>query len=95
VSFERADSRGDVDCDLHRLVEAKGGAHPNGMKFRPPTTDKYPDDNEGYSYTFWEVEGLDRTDRPVPVASFAKYGSHKPYGHPIVPEDPMAVEPYR
>ena len=39
-------------------VESKGGAHPLGMKHRPPTTAKYPADNAGYWSVFWHVAGL-------------------------------------
>ncbi|HZP09753.1 hypothetical protein [Methyloceanibacter sp.] len=41
-----------------RSVDSKGGAHPDGMKYRPPTT-AYPlADNKGHWATFWHVEGL-------------------------------------
>jgi len=39
-------------------VEGKAGAHPDGMKFRPPTTSKYPSDNQGHWAVFWHVRGL-------------------------------------
>ena len=39
-------------------VEAVGGAHPEGMRHRPPTTLQYPDDNRGHWVVFWHVEGL-------------------------------------
>lgn len=35
-----------------RWVEADRGAHPGGMTYRPPTTGKYPEDDEGYWYLF-------------------------------------------
>jgi hypothetical protein len=34
------------------------GAHPDGMKFRPPTTAKYPLDNKGHWAAFWHVSGF-------------------------------------
>lgn len=39
-------------------VDSKGGAHPDGMRYRPPTTAKYPEDNKGYWAAFWHVTGL-------------------------------------
>jgi hypothetical protein len=41
-----------------RSVDSKGGAHPEGMKYRPSTTGKYVTDNKGHWATFWHVEGL-------------------------------------
>ena len=38
--------------------DSKGGAHPDGMTFRPPTTADYPADNKGHWAIFWHVEGL-------------------------------------
>ena len=39
-------------------THSKGGAHPNGMTHRPPTTLKYPKDNVGHWAAFWHVSGL-------------------------------------
>lgn len=39
-------------------VDSVGGAHPDGMRFRPATTAKYPTDNKGSWAAFWHVEGL-------------------------------------
>src|SRR5713101_8371343 len=41
-----------------RQVDSDGGAHPQGMQFRPPSTAKYPSDNEGFWAIFWEVTNL-------------------------------------
>jgi hypothetical protein len=39
-------------------VAVDHGAHPQGMKHRPPTTLNYSLDNAGYWAAFWHVEGL-------------------------------------
>lgn len=41
-------------------VDGKLGAHPEGMKYRPPTTAKYPLDNKGHWAVFWHVDRLAR-----------------------------------
>jgi hypothetical protein len=41
-----------------RSIHSKGGAHPDGMKYRPATTADYPADNKGHWAVFWHVEGL-------------------------------------
>lgn len=41
-----------------RSIDSKGGAHPDGMKYRPPTTADYPADNKGHWAAFWHVKGL-------------------------------------
>ena len=57
-----ADGRHDFDASWHaryvRHVESKMGAHPDGMKYRPASTGKYPSDNAGFWPIFWEVEDL-------------------------------------
>ncbi len=39
-------------------VEAKSGAHPQGMTVRPTSTANYQPDNLGYWAVFWHVAGL-------------------------------------
>jgi hypothetical protein len=39
-------------------VEAPNGKHPSGMEFRPSSTAKYPNDNQGYWAAFWHLRGL-------------------------------------
>src|SRR5206468_3141526 len=39
-------------------VDGIAGAHPAGMQYRPPSTGKYPSDNEGKWAVFWEVQKL-------------------------------------
>jgi hypothetical protein len=39
-------------------VDSVGGAHPLGMRHRPPTTGQYNSDNIGHWAVFWHVAGL-------------------------------------
>lgn len=70
-----------------------GGAHPDGMKFRPPSTRKYPDDNLGHWAIFWEVEALRELppEARIPTGQFQGFGKPKPYKKNFVPEGPILV----
>ncbi len=37
-------------------VDSQGGAHPEGMKFRPPSTSTHPNDNQGWWAVFWDSQ---------------------------------------
>jgi hypothetical protein len=77
-----------------RSVESSDGAHPEGMKYRPPSTAKYPADNLGHWGVFWEVADLRElapADR-MSVGQFTGFGKKKPYGHSFPPEGPLLVE---
>src|SRR3712207_1530410 len=52
-------------------IKAKGGAHPEGMRYRPPTTAKYPNDNKGHWALFWEVRDLEElpASERLPIAN--------------------------
>lgn len=78
-------------------VESKGGAHPEGMQYRPPTTAAYPDDNEGWWAVFWHVTGLRELSAAerVPIATMTPWKGRKPYGHPFEPEGPILIAPVR
>lgn len=39
-------------------VYSVNGAHPDGMKYRPQSTAKYPADNRGHWAAFWHVKNL-------------------------------------
>lgn len=45
-------------------INGKYGAHPEGMKFRPPSTAEHASDNFGHWAVFWEVQNL----RELPIA---------------------------
>ena len=89
-------SEGDFRVAWHArylgYVGAVNGAHPDGMKFRPASTAKYPGDNEGGDWLlFWEVESLHEIpeENRVHVGSFTPFGKKKPYGNSFVPRGPM------
>lgn len=75
-------------------VESQDGAHPAGMKYRPPSTAKYASDNLGHWAAFWEVADLQellQAER-LTVAQFTGFGKKKPYGTNFPPEGPLLVE---
>jgi hypothetical protein len=75
-------------------VESFDGAHPAGMRYRPPSTGKYPTDNKGHWAIFWEVQGLRQLparDR-LRLADLTGSGKGKPYGRGFVPEGPILIE---
>jgi hypothetical protein len=75
-------------------VGAVNGAHPNGMRFRPASTAKYPGDNEGGDWLlFWEVDLLEEIPEAerMHVGEFVPYGKVKPYGNSFAPRGPMLV----
>jgi len=74
-------------------VEGKNGAHPDGMRFRPPTTEKYPTDNKGHWAVFWELDRLHELSPNERIATgrFVGYKSNKEYKTNFVPEGPMLV----
>ena len=75
-------------------TEAKGGAHKDGVMYRPPTTASYPSDNQGYWALFWEVTGLQK----LTPESFIPIGTHIGYDRPrkllknFIPHGPTIVE---
>ena len=76
-------------------VESNHGAHPDGMRYRPPTTADYPADNLGHWAVFWEVESLRRLgeDDWIPTHAFGGYGKKGKYKKGFVPEGPLVVSP--
>jgi hypothetical protein len=74
--------------------ETKLGSHPDGMRFRPKSTEKYALDNEGHWGLFWEVTEL----RPAtskdwfPIAEMTGFGKKTRYGKPFVPEGPILIQ---
>lgn len=75
-------------------VDSIAGAHPAGMRYRPPSTGKYPSDNEGHWAVFWEVQNL----RQLPegsrlrLADLAGFGKRRAYRRGFVPEGPLLIE---
>jgi len=75
-------------------VESQNGAHPQGMRFRPPSTAKYPEDNIAYWAVFWEVTELHELSEAerIPVSHFTGFGKPKPYKVGFIPEGPLLIE---
>ena len=75
-------------------VEGNMGAHPDGMKYRPPSTGKYPNDNSGHWAVFWEVEDLQPLpkEQHISLAQLTGFGEKKAYGHAFPPEGPLLIE---
>ena len=76
-------------------IESIHGAHPDGMRYRPPTTAEYPADNAGHWAVFWEIEDLHRLgeDEAVPTLAFGGYGKKVKYKKGFIPEGPLIVSP--
>jgi hypothetical protein len=55
---------------------SKGGAHPDGMTHRPPSTEHNPADNQGHWAAFWHVRGL-RQLPPEKCLPISKVGTIK------------------
>jgi hypothetical protein len=74
-------------------VEGKNGAHPDGMKFRPPSTGKYPSDNKGHWAVFWEVDQLRELaqEERISTGEFVGHSSGKAYKKNFIPEGPILV----
>jgi hypothetical protein len=77
-----------------RHVESVGGAHPDGMDYRPTSTAKNPDDNAGHWVVFWEVEVLRRLEPNEWIRISDLRGLDKPRYYPrdFVPEGPILIE---
>lgn len=76
-----------------RWIEAVDGTHPDGMTFRPDSTNQYPLDNKGHWIGFWELDEL-RCLTPaerIPISHFKGYKSNKNYKSNFVPKGPIIV----
>lgn len=76
-------------------VESIGGSHPDGMRFRPESTAKYAEDNERWWAIFWHVVDLRELPKSEwkPVSRMTPLRGKKTYGHPLVPEGPILIQP--
>ena len=75
-------------------VDSINGAHPAGMRYRPPSTAKYPTDNQGHWAVFWEVKELRQlpSGKGIRLANLTGFGKSKAYGRGFVPEGPLIIE---
>jgi hypothetical protein len=80
---------GFVESDSTKL-----GSHPDGMRFRPKSTEKYPLDNDGHWGLFWEVKDLKPAtfDDWCPIEEMTGFGKKRRYGRNFVPEGPILIE---
>ena len=74
-------------------VQGKNGAHPDGLRFRPPSTAKYPSDNKGHWAVFWELDQLRQLPphERIATGAFIGHGTGKQYEKNFVPEGPLNV----
>lgn len=69
-------------------VPSRNGRHPNGSRFRPPTTAS----DKPIWAIFWEVEQLEPLSSPISIASFKGLGKNSKYTSRFIPEGPLLIE---
>ncbi|MGH8272992.1 MAG: hypothetical protein ACRES9_01865 [Gammaproteobacteria bacterium] len=73
-------------------AEGKNGAHPAGMRFRPPTTGAYESDNKGWWAVFWEVADLARVSKSEEILIKELQSRSGAYYKPeFIPEGPIII----
>jgi hypothetical protein len=74
-------------------VETPTGAHPDGSKFRPPSTTEGGEDKAGHWGLFWEVEDLRELapQEAMLVTRFQGFDRKSRYAKLFVPEGPLLV----
>ena len=74
-------------------VESNSGAHPAGMKYRPPSTEENSSDNLGWWAVFWEVTNLKKLpeDQQLSMKDIQSRKGHF-YKSSFVPEGPIIVQ---
>lgn len=75
-------------------VHSASGAHPAGMKFRPDTTAKYPDDNQGFWAVFFELTALRELskDETLAMSRFRGFGTGNNLVSSFIPRGPILVD---
>ncbi|SHG79418.1 hypothetical protein [Bradyrhizobium erythrophlei] len=71
---------------------AINGAHKDGMKYRPATTDNYPSDNKGHWVLFWEVDNLRRLQSPIKISQVRGFEKPQRYLTGFIPRGPMLIQ---
>ncbi len=69
-------------------VQSRGGRHPQGMKYRPPST---ASDKPTWAI-FWEVEDLEPLSSPIAIASLKGLGKKSNFASRFLPEGPFLIE---
>jgi hypothetical protein len=77
-----------------RNVDSVNGAHPAGMRYRPPSTAANPSDNLGHWAVFWEVEELAELpdDGVIRLDELTAVDKRERYGPSFIPEGPLLIE---
>lgn len=73
-------------------VGSRDGAHPDGMRYRPLSTEKYPLDNKGHWLLFWEVADLRKLDEPILISKLKGAGKVRAYVATFKPEGPILID---
>jgi hypothetical protein len=68
-------------------VQSRSGRHPQGMKYRPPST---ASDTPTWAI-FWEVEELKPLSSPIAIASLGGLGKKSNYKSRFTPEGPLLI----
>lgn len=77
-----------------RYVEAVNGSHPDGMIYRPQSTQENVSDNTGHWAVFWELDVLEELgkEEAIPMSLFRGLHSKKSYVSSFRPEGPILIE---
>lgn len=73
-------------------VESRGGAHPDGDRYRPSSATGSGEDGAAFWAVFWEVNDLRRlpSDEHIPIRSLRDRRGRR-YGRDFVPEGPILL----
>lgn len=76
------------------FVKSVNGAHPEGSRYRPPSTFKYESDNKGHWGLFWEVTDLRQVheDEVILVRDMRGWRHKTKYDRFFIPEGPLIIE---
>ena len=75
-------------------AKAPGGAHPDGRKYRPPSTFEHESDNKGHWALFCEVANLRRLseEEAILVRDMQGWKHKTKYDKFFIPEGPLIIE---
>lgn len=80
-------------------VHSNHGAHPEGLRYRPPSTAKNPGDNLGHWAIFWHLDALRQLslDEYIPIGELQSHSTKKwlkaaPPRGPVLVEIPSELE---